>query len=132
LEFRQSKHLVQVNLTNDLIRNLVTMDGHNSDDQNRPSWLTTSNIINLTVEYDLNGIRTNWELKFWQSKYSVQVNLTNYPIRHLVNMEGHYSDHQNKHNRLTISNIVNPTVEYDLIGIRMKLELKFQQSESPV
>jgi len=49
----------------------------------------------------------------------------NYPIRNLVNMEGHCSDDQNGHNRLTLSNIINQTVEYVLIGMRTKHELKF-------
>jgi hypothetical protein len=29
-------------------------------------------------------------------------------------MEGHSSDNQNGHNRLTMSNIINLTIEYDL------------------
>lgn len=40
-------------------------------------------------------------------------------------MEGHYSDDQNKFNQLTVSNIINRAIEYELIGIRTKEELKF-------
>jgi hypothetical protein len=33
-------------------------------------------------------------------------------------LEGYYSDDQNGRNRQTVSNIINKTVEYDLIRIR--------------
>jgi len=47
-------------------------------------------------------------------------------------MEGHYSDDQNGPNRLTISNIINQTVEYNLIGIQKKQELEFRKLKSSV
>ena len=40
------------------------------------------------------------------------------------------SDDQNRPNILTISNIINWTIEYDLIGIRTKHELEFWKSKS--
>jgi len=47
-------------------------------------------------------------------------------------MEGLCFDHQTGPNRLTISNIINQTVEIDLIGIRTNQELEFRKSESSV
>jgi hypothetical protein len=107
------------------------MEGHCSDDQNGPNRLMVSNIINRTVECDFIEIRMKHELKFWKSESSVYVDLTNYPIRNLViNMEGYYSNDQNGPNRLTVSNIISWTVEYDHIRIRTKLKLKLWKSES--
>jgi len=96
------------------------MEGHCYDDQNVPRRLTISNIINQTVEYDIIEIRTKQKLEFRKSESSVQVDLTNYPIRNLVNLEEHSCDDQIEPSRLTKSNIINQTVEYDLIGIRTK------------
>jgi len=45
-------------------------------------------------------------------------------------MKVHHSNDQNGPNRRTISNIINRTVEYDLIEIRTKQELEFWKSES--
>jgi len=47
------------------------MEGHSFDNQNEPNRLTLSNIINLTVEYDLFGLRTKYHLKFRRSKFSM-------------------------------------------------------------
>jgi len=72
----------------------------------------------------------NWSFENKNLRY--KSNWQTIPLEKLVNIEWHYSDDQNGHNRLTVSNIINPTVEYELNWTRTKYKLEFQQSKPSV
>jgi len=77
----------------------------------------------MTVGYDLVVLIKNLELEFRRLRFSLYVNLTDYPFINLVKMERYSSDDQIWPTKVTVSNKKIMNVGYDLIELLMKLEL---------